>query len=125
MNVTLWAVAALLALVFLGAGAAKLAQPKEKLLASPSMSWAEAFSPGQIKTIGLLEVLGAVGLILPAAVDIAPDLVPLAASGLALTMFGAAITHSRRGESQSVVVNVVLLALAAFLAWGRFGPHAF
>ncbi|MEU9330811.1 DoxX family protein [Streptomyces canus] len=125
MNVTLWAVAALLALVFFGAGAAKLAQPKEKLVASPSMGWAEDFSPSMIKTIGLLEIFAALGLILPAAVDIAPGLVPLAASGLALTMFGAAITHSRRGEAQSVVVNVVLLALTVFVAWGRFGPHAF
>ncbi|MGP4047729.1 DoxX family protein [Streptomyces sp. 2A115] len=125
MNVALWAVAALLALVFLGAGAAKLAQPKEKLIASPSMGWAEDFPPAMIKAIGILEVLAALGLILPAAVDIAPDLVPLAASGLALTMFGAAMTHSRRGEAQSVVVNVVLLALTVFVAWGRFGPHAF
>ncbi|MFJ1811122.1 MULTISPECIES: DoxX family protein [unclassified Streptomyces] len=125
MNVALWAVAALLALVFLGAGAAKLAQPKEKLTASPNMAWATDFSPGAIKAIGLLEVLAAIGLVLPAAVDIAPGLVPLAASGLALTMFGAAVTHSRRGEAQSVVVNVVLLALAVFVAWGRFGPHAF
>ncbi|MBP8532709.1 DoxX family protein [Streptomyces sp. MK37H] len=125
MNVTLWAVAALPALVFLGAGAAKLAQSKEKLLASPSMGWAEDFSPGVIKTIGLLEALGAIGLILPAAVDIAPALVPLAASGLALIMFGAAITHSRRGEAQSAAVNAVLLALTVFVAWGRFGPHSF
>ncbi|MBL1111113.1 DoxX family protein [Streptomyces sp. 110] len=125
MNVTLWVVAALLALVFLGAGAVKLAQSKEKLLASPSMGWAEDFSPGVIKTIGLLEALGAIGLILPAAVDIAPALVPLAASGLALIMFGAAITHGRRGEAQSAAVNTVLLALTVFVAWGRFGPHSF
>ncbi|MEV6737146.1 DoxX family protein [Streptomyces sp. NPDC051104] len=125
MNVALWVVAALLALVFLGAGAAKLAQPKEKLTASPSMGWAEAFSPGAIKAIGLVEVLAAMGLVLPAAVDMAPSLVPLAASGLALTMSGAAITHGRRGETQSIVVNAVLFALAVFVAWGRFGPHAF
>lgn len=125
MNIALWSVAALLALAFLAAGGSKLAQPKEKLLASPSMDWAEDLPPGLIKTIGLLEVLAAVGLVLPAAVDIAPDLVPLAASGLALTMFGATITHSRRGEAQSAVVNVVLLALSVFVAWGRFGPHAF
>ncbi|WP_151484553.1 DoxX family protein [Streptomyces albicerus] len=125
MNVALWAVAALLALVFFGAGAAKLAQSKEKLIASPSMGWAEDFPPAVIRAIGILEVLAALGLILPAAVDIAPVLVPVAASGLALTMFGAGITHSRRGEAQSVVVNVVLLALTVFVAWGRFGPHAF
>ncbi|TDC08990.1 DoxX family protein [Streptomyces sp. 8K308] len=125
MNATLWAAAALLALVFLGAGGAKLAQPKEKLVVSPSMAWAEDFAPWVLRTIGALEVLAAIGLILPAAVDVAPELVPLAASGLALTMFGAAITHSRRGEAQSVVVNAVLFVLALLVAWGRFGPHAF
>jgi hypothetical protein len=126
MNVALWAVAALLALVFLGAGAMKLSKSKEQLLASgPSMAWAEDFSPGLIKTIGLLEVLAAIGLILPAAVDIAPVFVPLAATGLALVVIGAAITHGRRGEYQSIVVNVVLLALTVFVAWGRFGPHSF
>lgn len=125
MNVALWSVATLLALVFLAVSAAKLAQSKEKLTASPNMAWATDFSPRAIRTIGFLEVLAATGLILPAAVDIAPDLVPLAASGLALTMFGAAILHSRRGEAQSVVVNVVLLALTVFVAWGRFGPYAF
>ncbi|MFJ3802553.1 DoxX family protein [Streptomyces sp. NPDC090088] len=125
VNVTLWTVAALLALIFLAAGAAKLAQPKEKLLASPSMGWAEDFPSGLIKTIGLLEILAAIGLILPAAVDIAPNLVPLAASGLALTMFGATIMHSRRGETQSAVVTVALLALSVFVAYGRFGPHSF
>ncbi|MFD5270330.1 DoxX family protein [Streptomyces sp. NPDC058335] len=126
MNVALWAVAALLALVFLGAGAMKLTRSKEQLLASgPTMTWAEDFSPGLIKTIGLLEVLGAIGLLLPAAVDIAPVFVPLAATGLALVMVGAAITHGRRGEYQSIIVNVVLLAMTVFVAWGRFGPHAF
>ncbi|MEV7389154.1 DoxX family protein [Streptomyces sp. NPDC091215] len=85
----------------------------------------EEIPPGLIKTIGLLELLAAIGLILPAAVDIATDLVPPAASGLALTMFGAAITHSRRGEAQSAVVTAVLLALSVLMAYGRFGPHAF
>jgi VIT1/CCC1 family predicted Fe2+/Mn2+ transporter len=70
-------------------------------------------------------VLGAAGLILPAALDIVPVLVPIAATGLALLMLGAAVTHARRKESTNIVVNIVLLALAAFVAWGRFGPYAF
>lgn len=72
-----------------------------------------------------MEVLGAIGLILPAAVDIAPALAPVAAIGLAVVMVGAAVTHGRRGETKNVAVNAVLLALALVVAWGRFGPYAF
>ncbi|MFJ3778166.1 DoxX family protein [Streptomyces sp. NPDC090075] len=126
MNITLWVVAALLALAFLGAGAMKLTKSKEQLLASgPTMAWAEDFSPGMIRTIGFVEVLGGVGLLLPPAVDVATILVPLSASGLALVMIGAVIEHGRRKEFQSTAVNLVLLILAAFVAWGRFGPHSF
>jgi hypothetical protein len=78
MNVFLWILAGLLALAFLAAGGGKPAQPKEKLAASPNMAWTEDFSPGVIKMIGALEVLAAIGLILPAALDIVPVLVPLA-----------------------------------------------
>ncbi|MFJ3799735.1 DoxX family protein [Streptomyces sp. NPDC090088] len=126
MNITLWVVAALLALAFLGAGAMKLTKSKEQLLASgPTMAWAEDFSPGMIRTIGFVEVLGGVGLLLPPAVDVATILVPLSASVLALVMIGAVIEHGRRKEFQSTAVNLVLLILAAFVAWGRFGPHSF
>ncbi len=101
----------------------KLLQPKEKL--ATGMAWTKDFSAGAIKPIGALEVLAAVALILPAVLGIAPVLVPLAATGLALLMVGAAITHVRRGESQMIVVNLVLLVLAAVVAWGRFGPYSF
>jgi uncharacterized membrane protein YphA (DoxX/SURF4 family) len=121
MNIVLWILAALLAAVFLAAGGMKLAQPKEKLAASPNMAWAEDFSPRTLKAIGVLEVLAAVGLILPAALGIVPILVPLAATGLVLLMVGAAITHARRKESRAVVTNVVLIVLALVVAAGRFG----
>jgi len=124
VNVVLWIVAGLLAVAFLAAGLMKLTQPKKKL-ADSGMGWTEDFSDGAVKGIGALEVLGAAGLILPAALDIVPVLVPIAATGLALLMLGAAVTHARRKESPNIVVNVVLLALAAFVAWGRFGPYAF
>jgi uncharacterized membrane protein YphA (DoxX/SURF4 family) len=124
MNIALWVIAGLLAAAFLAAGTMKLVQPKEKLTSS-GMAWAEDFRPGMIKTIGALEVLAAIGLILPAALDIAPVLVPLAAVGLVLVMVGAAIAHARRKENQMIVINVVLLALAAVVAWGRFGPYSF
>lgn len=123
MNIVLWIIAGLLALAFLGAGAMKLTQSKEKLAASSNMGWIEDFSPGTIKLIGALEILAAIGLILPAALDIAPVLVPLAATGLVLVMIGAIITHVRRKEP--FIVPVILLVLAAVVVWGRFGPYSF
>jgi uncharacterized membrane protein YphA (DoxX/SURF4 family) len=124
MNTFLWAVAGLLAVVFLGAGTMKLTQPKTKLAAT-GQGWAEDFSDKTVKGIGVLEVLAAIGLILPAALDIAPVFVPLAATGLGLMMVGATLTHARRREFPNIAVNTVLLALAAVVAWGRFGPHSF
>ena len=124
MNTTLWIIAGLLALAFLAAGLMKLAQPKAKL-AESGMPWTEDFSDGQVKLIGLVEVLGAIGLILPAALDIAPILTPVAAAGLAITMLAAAVVHGRRGEKSNIPVNLVLAALAAFVAVMRFGPYSF
>jgi uncharacterized membrane protein YphA (DoxX/SURF4 family) len=124
MNVILWTIAGLLAVAFGLAGLMKVAQPKEKLAAS-GMGWAGDFSAGAVKAIGALEVLGALGLILPAVLDIAPVLVPLAATGLAVVMLGAAVVHARRKENQMIGANAVLLILAAVVAWGRFGPYAF
>lgn len=124
MNIFLWILAILLSLAFLAAGAMKLIQSKEKLSAS-GMGWVDDFSPGAIKAIGALEILAAIGLVLPAAFDIAPILVPLAATGLVILMAGAAVTHARRKEPQMMLINAVLLVLATVVAWGRFGPYAF
>ena len=124
MSVVLWIVAAVLALAFAASGAVKLIRSPQQLVAS-GMGWAEDFSPGMVKLIGGLEVAAAVGLILPPLLKIAPVLAPLAAVGLILVMIGAAITHQRRGETPMVGINVVLLLLAAFVAWGRFGPYSF
>jgi uncharacterized membrane protein YphA (DoxX/SURF4 family) len=124
MNIALWGIAGLLAVAFLASGAVKLAQSKEKMVAS-GMGVFEDFNAGSVKAIGALEVLAAVGLVLPAALHIAPVLVPLAAVGLVLLMAGAAIMHVRRHEAQGIVVSLVLLALAVIVAWGRFGPQSF
>jgi uncharacterized membrane protein YphA (DoxX/SURF4 family) len=124
MNVTLWIIAGVLAALFLASGIVKLAQPKEKLVATPTGAALAGFSPAAITAIGALEVLGAIGLVLPAAVGVTPVLVPLAAVGVVLLMLGAIVTHSRRREAQAVAMNLVLLALAAVVAWGRFGPFA-
>jgi uncharacterized membrane protein YphA (DoxX/SURF4 family) len=123
MNVVLWIIAGVLAAAFLWAGLTKLLQPKEKL--ATTMGWVEDFSPGAIKLIGALEVLAAIGLVLPAALDVLPVLVPLAAIGLIALMVGAVITHGRRKESPMIAVNLVLLVLAAVVVWGRFGPYPF
>ncbi|MFJ8026850.1 DoxX family protein [Streptomyces sp. NPDC096311] len=122
MNVFLWILASLLAALFLLTGVMKLSRTGEQL-AESGMKWAPEFPPALVKAIGALEVLAALGLILPAAFDIAETLVPLAAVGLVLLMVGAAVTHGRRKENP--MMNVVLLVLAAVLAWGRFGPYSF
>lgn len=123
MNTTLWVIQIVLAVLFGAAGLGKLTQPREKLIAR--MEWAEDFTDGQVKAIGAVELLGAIGLVLPAATGILPWLTPLAAAGLAVTMVLAAVVHVRRKEMQLVPVNLVLAALAAFVAWQRFGPQAF
>jgi DoxX-like family len=105
-------------------GALKLTRPKEKLAAF-GMGWVEDFSAGTVKGIGTLEVLAAVGLILPAALDIAPVLVPLAAVGLMVLMVGAIITHLRRHEARVLASPMAVLALAGLMAWDRFGPQPF
>jgi uncharacterized membrane protein YphA (DoxX/SURF4 family) len=125
MNVFLWIAAGLLAAAFLASGLGKLVQSKTKLAANPNMKWTEDFSENTIKLIGAVEVLGALGLILPGAFDIAPILVPLAATGLAIVMVGAIITHGRRKEYPNIGVNAVLLILALVVAIFRFGPNSF
>jgi uncharacterized membrane protein len=126
MNLALWIIAGLLAVAYLVGGGGKLVMPKEKIAAvGPSARWVEDFSAGTVKVIGALEVLAAVGLILPALLDIAPVLVPLAAVGLVMIMVGAVITRLRRHEAKFMVADLAYLALAGFVAWGRFGPESF
>lgn len=120
MNILLWVLQIILAGMFLMAGSMKLMQPKEKM--AEKMGWVEDFSQGQIRGIGVLEVLGVLGLILPMATGILPILTPLAAIGLALTMVGAFMTHLRRKDPMVPmgVMNVMLFLMAAFVAYGRF-----
>jgi len=113
MTVVAWILQIVLALAFLGAGGMKLARPKPALVAA-GMGYAEDFSSSAIKTIGLLEVLGAIGLVLPAVTGVATWLVPVAAIGLALTMAGAVVVHLRRKEAYlpPLVLGVLALVLA-------------
>ena len=123
MNTALWIVQILLAVAFLGAGVMKATQPREKL--EKGLPWVADFSTPVVRFIGVAEVLGGLGLVLPAATGIAPILTPVAATALAVTMVLAAVVHARRREYSAIGVNAVLLLLAAFVAWGRFGPYAF
>ncbi len=123
MNVALWVAQIVLALAFLTAGLMKVSQPKDKLQAS--LPWTSDFSQGTVRLIGTAEVLGALGLILPAVTGIAPILTPVAATALAVVMVLAAVVHARRKEPQAIGANVVLLVIALFIAWGRFGAYAF
>jgi VIT1/CCC1 family predicted Fe2+/Mn2+ transporter len=97
----------------------KLTQPYDKLKAR--MGWVNDFSPSIVKAIGAVELLGALGLVLPSVTGILPWLTPLAAAGLVLDMLGAITTHIRRHEVMPyVAANLVLLILAAVVAYGRF-----
>ena len=124
MNIVLWIVAVVLAVAMLGAGGMKLARTRDQLREA-GLAYVEDFSPGAIKTIGALEVAGAVGLVVPPLLGIAEWLAPLAALGLLLTMLGAVVVHVRRGETGQLMPPVVLGILAAVVAWGRFGPYPF
>ena len=118
MSIIFWTVTILDALAFLSAGSIKLMQPKEKL--EPMMKWVVDFNMNTIKTIGLLEVLGAIGLILPRLTNILPWLSSLAAIGLILTLIGGAIIHLRRGDPfvPSIIPNIVLGAFSAVALLG-------
>jgi DoxX-like family len=125
MNTTLWIATGLLALVALAGGISKTFVPKEKLAAHKGGEWTRDASVGFVKTLGVLELLATIGLILPAVLDIAPVMVPVTAACWVLLMVGAMITHGRLGQFKLVMLNSVYLALAAFIAWGRIGPESF
>jgi hypothetical protein len=95
--------------------------PKDKLAAARSGGeWIRNAGAGFVKTLGILELLAAVGLILPAVLDIAPVMVAVTAVCWIVLMVGAMITHGRLGQFGLAMMNSVHLALAAFVAWGRF-----
>lgn len=125
MNLALWIVTGVLAAVLL-VSTAKMFVPREKIASvGHAAEWILDFSPGALRAIGTLEFLAAAGLILPAVLDIAPVLVPVTATCVALLFTGAVIMRLRRGEKATIVADLVYLAMAVFVAWGRFGPESF
>jgi uncharacterized membrane protein YphA (DoxX/SURF4 family) len=126
MNTALWIAAGLLAAIYLMSGLGKMFVSREKMLnITHAAGWMRDFSPGAVRAIAVAEILGGIGLTLPALLDIAPVLVPLAATGLAAIMAGAVFTRLRRHEPRLAVLDFIYLAVIAFVAWGRFGPESF
>jgi len=115
MDVAYWVLAGLLASIFLWAGGVKVAMSDEKLGAM--WPWTLDLPRSLVRTIGTLEILGAIGLIFPRLTGVAPALSVAAAIGLVLTPLGGLVLHVRRGETSQVVPNVVFAAVAAVTAW--------
>lgn len=117
MTIALWVVQALLALAFLAAGIQKAFRPIASL--AKAIPWTQVVPAPLVRFIGAVEILGALGLILPGVTHIDPGLTVAAAIGLAVTMLLAAGFHFRRGEYQSIAPSVVLFALALVIVIGR------
>jgi uncharacterized membrane protein len=119
MNVALWIVASVLALGFIAGSLVKLTWSHERYAAR--LHWPADFTAGQVKLIGVVELLGGIGLVLPGVVDTARVLVPIAASGMALYMAGAVTERVRRHEPKEMLGDLLFVAGLVFVSWGRFG----
>ncbi len=117
MHLALWIASGLLAFAMLSAGAIKLVTPRAKLM--EKMKWAKTWSAGNVKLLGLAEVLGAIGLVVPHGTGILPILTPIAAVCLVVLMIGAVKTHLDLKEPALAPGLLALLAL--FVALGRAG----
>lgn len=117
LRITLWIVQILLLVAFGMLGFTKLTQSTASL--AEMLPWTANVPPALVRFIGLAEVLGSLGLVLPSATRIKPQLTVLAALGLVTIMALAAGFHLTRGETALITQPVVLGALAAFVAWGR------
>lgn len=118
VNILLWAAQLLLAASLLFGGSMKLFQPIEKL--ATMWPWAGEVSPALVKFTAIVDLLGALGVILPMLLRIRPQLTAFAAMGIVLLMICASIFHIARGETAQIGFNVFLALIAAFVAWGRF-----
>ncbi len=123
MNTAIWVVQVLLGAAFILSGVIKTTQPHDKI--QKNVPYVEDLPGIRLRIVGAVELLGGFGVILPAWTGIAPILTPIAATGLMIVMTGAALLHVRRKEYSAIAVNAVLFALAAIVAWARFGPYAY
>jgi putative oxidoreductase len=117
MRIARWVVQILLATLFLMTGAMKAFMPLHEV--AKTMRWVPDVPVGLVRFIGLAELAGALGLILPSATKIQAKLTPLAAVGLGVVVLLGAILHFTRGEGTLTPLNFILAAMAAFVAWGR------
>jgi uncharacterized membrane protein YphA (DoxX/SURF4 family) len=119
-NMLLWIGQILLALAFLAFGYGHILR-FDQMWTRPGMTWLAAVGRDRMRIIGALEILGAIGLILPAATGVLPWLTPVAATALAVLMVLAIVLHARRqGEGRNIIGNAILGAMATLIAYGRF-----
>lgn len=118
MNSTLWIVRGALAAVFLASGTVMLTLSRDRMIGKLG-TWIEAVPTGAVRLLGALEVLAAIGLIVPLLVGIVPVLAAAAAGGVVIVMVGAIVLHAREREYPKVVMNLALAAMAVFVAWGQ------
>ena len=117
LNITLWIVQGLIASLMLMNAYMKLAMPISEL--SGVYKWTGELPEKIVRLLGVIDLLGGVGIILPALLKIKPSLTPLAAVGIILLMISATIFHTSRGESSVITFNIIVILLAGFVAWGR------
>ncbi len=118
LNITLWIVQIILALLFIMTGVVKFTSSIEEQRSQ--MEWPKHVSEGLIHFVGIIEIVGALGLLLPSILKIKPQLTPWAAIGLALIMIFATILNVSVGETKAIVPLLSISAIALFVAWGRF-----
>lgn len=117
LTIALWVAQVLLAIMFIMSGSMKLFQPIEAL--SQMLPWVSSLPSGLVRFIGLSELAGGIGVILPAVLRIKANLTSFAAIGLAAVQLSAVFFHLSRGEASVLGVNIVLIGIALFVAWGR------
>ena len=117
LNISLWIAQGLLAALFLMIGIMKTFQPIEQL--ATSLPWVSEYPSIFVRFIGISELLGTVGLILPSLLRIQPKLTVYAAIGIAIIMLFALIFHISRGENSAIGMNTAIGLIALFVAWGR------
>lgn len=118
LHIMLWIAQVVLAATLIWAGVMKLFQPVDAV--ATMWPWAGEVPVALLKFTGIVDVLGALGLILPALLRIRPVLTPLAAAALVVLMLCAGIFHVLRGEASVIGVNIIFALIAAFIAWGRW-----
>jgi hypothetical protein len=119
LNIVLWVCQVLLAAVFGYSGLMKSTKTEKELVAI-GQTGVENLSAGLIRFIGITEILGVLGILLPELTGIFPFLTPITAIGFGIIMILAAFVHFKRNEKTAVLVNLFLLLLSAFVAYGRF-----